>query len=99
MCGSFRSLFNNAHEDPVRLSLCVGIAGSILAWPLVAQEPKPPQTRPIRGCDPAVRAWWKERVGTGNFGRIVCADDPTRPAILLFHGTLQDSRTWTGPSY
>jgi hypothetical protein len=46
-----------------------------------------------------VRAWWKGSVGTGEFGRIVCAKDPSRPAILLFHGNHEDGRTWTAPSY
>lgn len=73
------------------------------AQPAPAAAPAPEavgrRTPPIKGCDPAVRTWWKERAGTGNLGRTVCADDPTRPAILLFHGTLQDGRTWTAPSY
>lgn len=50
------------------------------------------------GCSPAVWTWWKQTVGTGNHGRIVCAEDPTRPAILLVHGLHQDGRTWTAPS-
>ena len=54
---------------------------------------------PLAGCSPAVRTWWKQTVGTGKHGRIVCAQDPTRPAILLFHGNHQDGRTWTAPSY
>lgn len=50
------------------------------------------------GCSPSVRTWWKQTVGTGKYGRIVCAEDPTRPAILLVHGLHQDGRTWTAPS-
>lgn len=53
----------------------------------------------LAGCSPAVRTWWTQTVGTGEHGRIVCAKDPTRPAILLFHGNHQDGRTWTAPSY
>ena len=44
-------------------------------------------------------AWWKQTAGTGKYGRIGCAEDPTRPAILLVHGLHQDGRTWTAPSY
>jgi hypothetical protein len=51
------------------------------------------------GCSPAVSAWWRQTIGTGEHGRIACAEDPTRPAILLFHGNHQDGRTWTAPSY
>lgn len=50
------------------------------------------------GCSPAVSVWWRQTVGTGKYGRIVCAKDPTRPAILLVHGLHQDARTWTAPS-
>lgn len=50
------------------------------------------------GCAPAVRAWWKQQAGADQFGRISCAADPTRPAILLVHGLHQDARTWTAPS-
>lgn len=50
------------------------------------------------GCSPAVRAWWKQSAGADQFGRISCAADPTRPAILLVHGLHQDARTWTAPS-
>jgi len=35
----------------------------------------------------------------GKGGRVACAADPTRPAILLVHGLHQDMRTWTAPSY
>ncbi len=51
------------------------------------------------GCSPAVWAWWRQTAGTGKHGRIVCGEDPTRPAILLVHGLHQDGRTWTAPSY
>jgi len=45
-----------------------------------------------------VSAWWRQTIGTGKHGRIICASDPTRPAILLVHGLHQDGRTWTAPS-
>lgn len=51
------------------------------------------------GCSPSVWAWWRQKVGTGKHGRITCAADPTRPAILLFHGNHEDGRTWTAPSH
>lgn len=51
------------------------------------------------GCAPNVYTWWRQSAGTGEHGRIVCAADPTRPAILLVHGNHQDGRTWTAPSY
>lgn len=51
------------------------------------------------GCSPSVWAWWRQKAGTGKYGRIVCAADPTRPAILLFHGNHEDGRTWTAPSH
>ncbi len=51
------------------------------------------------GCTASVSAWWKQTAGTGKHGRIVCAKDPSRPAILLFHGAQQDGRGWTAPSY
>jgi predicted esterase len=51
------------------------------------------------GCSPSVYAWWQHTVGTGQYGRISCAKDPTRPAILLFHGNHEDGRTWTAPSH
>jgi len=50
------------------------------------------------GCSPAVRVWWKQQAGSDQLGRISCAADPTRPAILLVHGLHQDARTWTAPS-
>lgn len=50
------------------------------------------------GCSPAVRNWWKQQAGADQLGRISCAADPTRPAILLVHGLHQDARTWTAPS-
>ena len=50
------------------------------------------------GCSPAVRSWWKQQAGADQLGRISCAADPTRPAILLVHGLHQDARTWTAPS-
>ena len=31
-------------------------------------------------------------------GAIACSSDPTRPAILLFHGLHQNKSTWTAPS-
>ena len=46
-------------------------------------------------CPPLVSAWWK---GHGDGGRIVCAKDPTAPAILLVHGLHQSVTTWTAPS-
>jgi hypothetical protein len=55
--------------------------------------------RSVAGCSPSVKAWWRAVAGTGQYGRIVCATDPTRPAILLFHGLHQDARTWTAPSF
>ena len=50
------------------------------------------------GCSPVVRIWWKQQAGSDQLGRISCAADPTRPAILLVHGLHQDARTWTAPS-
>lgn len=47
------------------------------------------------GCPPSVFFWWRQH---GEGGRIVCASDPTRPAVLLFHGLHQDVNTWTAPS-
>jgi hypothetical protein len=47
------------------------------------------------GCPPSVFFWWKEH---GEGGRIVCASDPARPAVLLFHGLHQNVNTWTAPS-
>lgn len=52
----------------------------------------------LAGCSPAVRVWWKQQAGSDQLGRISCAADPTRPAILLVHGLHQDARTWTAPS-
>ncbi|TMG78490.1 MAG: hypothetical protein E6H78_21350, partial [Betaproteobacteria bacterium] len=34
----------------------------------------------------------------GKGGRIACAKDPARPAILLVHGLHQSITTWTMPS-
>ena len=47
-------------------------------------------------CPLAIAAWWREH---GRGGRIACAADPTRPAVLLVHGLHQDMRSWTAPSY
>jgi PGAP1-like protein len=67
--------------------------------PLPAREALiAPPLKGTAGCAPAVSAWWKQTAGTGSYGRIVCAADPTRPAILLVHGLHQDGRTWTAPS-
>ncbi len=81
-------------------------AGSPRRLPTAPQSPQgasgvsPTNTqRPnLAGCLPSVRAWWQQTAGTGKYGRIVCAEDPTRPAILLVHGLHQDGRTWTAPS-
>ncbi len=43
-----------------------------------------------------MESWWRSH---GKGGRIACAADPTRPAILLVHGLHQDMRTWTAPSW
>jgi len=68
--------------------------------PRLRPAPAPNPGRPsLAGCSPAVKTWWNQTAGTGKHGRISCAHDPTRPAILLFHGNHQDGRTWTAPSY
>ena len=54
---------------------------------------------PVTGCPAGVTAWWADQQRPGGSGRIVCAADPTRPAILLFHGLHQDAQTWTAPSH
>src|SRR5688572_21777921 len=41
-------------------------------------------------CPAAVSKWWREH---GRGGRIACAADPTRPAVLLVHGLHQDMRS------
>ena len=66
--------------------------------PLAAAQPRIPVPRPpnLGGCAPAVQTWWQ---GLGDGGQIVCAADPTRPAVLLIHGLHRDGRTWTAPSY
>ncbi|MEA2725246.1 MAG: hypothetical protein QOH59_3017 [Gemmatimonadales bacterium] len=80
------------------------------AQPAPASEARPQPTGPsaaavntdlptFGGCSLSVRTWWTQTAGTGKHGRIVCAKDPTRPAILLVHGNHQDGRTWTAPSY
>ncbi len=48
------------------------------------------------GCPLAMEAWWRAH---GKGGKIACAADPARPAILLVHGLHQDMRTWTAPSF
>lgn len=76
--------------------------------PAVATPPAPdstasrtlvPGTKVVDGsalCPAAVSKWWREH---GRGGRIACAADATRPAILLVHGLHQDMRSWTAPSY
>jgi hypothetical protein len=66
-----------------------------------AATAQPPRSVPLqpalsRGCPAAVRIWW-QNLGEG--GRIACATDPARPAVLLVHGLHQEARTWTAPSY
>jgi pimeloyl-ACP methyl ester carboxylesterase len=64
-----------------------------------AQVPRPsvlPAGRLLdNDCPSTVVLWW-QRLANG--GRIVCAHDPTRPAILLVHGLHQNITTWTAPS-
>jgi hypothetical protein len=56
-------------------------------------------------CNAADVTWWSrhkhylaaDTIRTG--GAIACSPDPTRPAILLFHGLHQNKSTWTAPSY
>ena len=90
------------------VSSCWGalVAACLLAAPLDAQISRPggrPGERIVAGradaasnCSAAVTAWWRAH---GRGGRIACAADATRPAILLVHGLHQDMRSWTAPSY
>lgn len=73
------------HTLPAESSSVVGAVGTLVP--------------DVGGCSLAVQAWWRTAAGTGQYGRIACAADPTRPAILLFHGNHEDGRTWTAPSY
>lgn len=70
----------------------VELVGAQIPRPVVA----PGTSRALTGCTAAVDAFWRSH---GNGGKISCAADPTRPAILLVHGLHQDMRTWTAPSY
>ena len=49
----------------------------------------------VNSCPAHVVTAWA-RIGAG--GRIFCAKDASRPAILLVHGLHQDITTWTAPS-
>ncbi|MDQ3223381.1 MAG: hypothetical protein M3Q75_07935 [Gemmatimonadota bacterium] len=93
----------------ITYALALGVLCGVVPDLLGAQEPKlrvkkNPAAAAVTdlpsfaGCSQAVRGWWKERAGSDQLGRISCADDPTRPAILLVHGLHQDARTWTAPS-
>src|SRR5438034_1111153 len=44
------------------------------------------------------REMLRTRNAMGKGGRIACAKDPARPAILLVHGLHQSITTWTMPS-
>ncbi|HET6201895.1 MAG TPA: hypothetical protein VFI25_03730 [Planctomycetota bacterium] len=56
----------------------------------VAGPPKPP---PFAGHGPIELDWWR-----AHGGQMVRAQDPTRPAILLFHGLHRTAECWTSPS-
>ncbi len=77
---------------------CLTLIGLAALWgpDCLAAQRRPAAETSQSACSGAVRRWWGQH---GGGGRIVCASDPTRPAILLFHGLHQDARTWTAPSY
>jgi pimeloyl-ACP methyl ester carboxylesterase len=78
--------------------LVTTLALGALAPPATAQVRPPVTTQAalLRGCPARIAAWWQQHA---KGGRIACASDPTRPAILLVHGLHQDAQTWTAPSY
>jgi hypothetical protein len=86
----------------------IGVALAMLG----AVSVSPAQVRPGRtstatvstaGCPPHVYYFWRNhQFGSSTPtkpGKIACASDPSRPAILLVHGLHQDASTWTAPSY
>lgn len=76
----------------------VGLAALVGPLRSQAQVPSrlPPRLVNPGGCPGATTSWWQH---LANGGRIVCAADPRRPAILLVHGLHQDLTTWTAPSH
>lgn len=83
-----------------RALVAVAYLSLAIASQSAAQVPRPGKgaigALHVSGCPAAVDAWWRAH---GKGGRIACAQDPTRPAILLVHGLHQDMRSWTAPSY
>ena len=77
----------------------VALLTAMTAARATAQVPRPsvlPAGRLLdNDCPSTVVLWW-QRLANG--GRIACAHDPTRPAILLVHGLHQNINTWTAPS-
>jgi pimeloyl-ACP methyl ester carboxylesterase len=77
--------------------LFVAAVAAFGAESLPSQTPPRVSIEPgtVSYCSAQVLSWWR---GLGNGGRITCAKDPTRPAILLVHGLHQNITTWTAPS-